>query len=897
MLRIWRTGSHIYRDELGYFLILPVPSMMDSRHSPGTPLIRVGDIYATTFLSESDLGKMSPQPGSVITVVLVSGGVYRIIGPGPDALEDISSWIDLSDFEIIDNLRSLGPRPAHPELIVEPEIKDIRAILGDAVPEGAPEREAIIAEGIGEAGKRREKENGERKRLFGLSGYGIIKRSMERLSRIAGTSPRSFSALYSLLFPGRRAMHRPGSAAGSGGRPTTIRVIKKPGIWWSALTKVLRISGLWRVFTGRQGRYLQKMIEMFEQSDLHNALRHAIPLTNAGDMIPAIPSWGLPRPRTELAIRYQRSRAASSIYTGDHLFSHLKMLYERAFERLDREGKTGEAAFVLAELVQDGARAVSYLERKGKLKEAAELAESRDLPPGLIVRQWFIAGEITRAVAIARQKGAFSDAVLLLERNHVEKARMLRLVWGKLLAQSGDYERAVNVVWPVEESRHVAGRWIEQAIHFGGTVGARMLAKRLSLMPGAFDETKKSVMELMDSENTWDADSRVAFADALSGGPPSPAARALGRVVFRALLHDRAHNKNHWTKSEFESLMSFTDDASLKSDFKAVSSISFTAGPQRLCAAKNPVEYAFADSGTMAIRDVCALSGDRLLVALGEAGVLLINSRGKTLKHFNVPASYLVISDWRNRAIAIAERGDYFRLSKICIDEYRSEFWHETRFDRFASGFDGSTWFIAVDKTLLAADVHSERFKALWRVSNLPGTIISLARSRENVSLLIRGDGENESRRYETGDSITLRMRSAVDADPDSSDGGGISPDGMVNLLYQGAAFNGAGHTFCHIREQGGRQVSRATVNMPSDSLLSVECSDTWLAVSANCADGIHVSLIDSAENRIRVNVRFPRSDGLHIRLSDNELICCDGCGRIVQLELKYGRLLRNLRL
>jgi len=56
-----------------------------------------------------------------------------------------------------------------------------------------------------------------------------------------------------------------------------------------------------------------------------------------------------------------------------------------------------EAAFVLAELLHADVEAIALLERHGRLRAAAELAEARPVPPALAVRAWLLAGDAARS--------------------------------------------------------------------------------------------------------------------------------------------------------------------------------------------------------------------------------------------------------------------------------------------------------------------------------------------------------------------------------------------------------------------------------------------------------------------------------------------------------------------
>ena len=57
--------------------------------------------------------------------------------------------------------------------------------------------------------------------------------------------------------------------------------------------------------------------------------------------------------------------------------AYLYQLYHASYKRLEAQNRIEEAAFVLAELLHANEQAVALLERHGKLKLAAELAEGR----------------------------------------------------------------------------------------------------------------------------------------------------------------------------------------------------------------------------------------------------------------------------------------------------------------------------------------------------------------------------------------------------------------------------------------------------------------------------------------------------------------------------------------
>jgi len=80
------------------------------------------------------------------------------------------------------------------------------------------------------------------------------------------------------------------------------------------------------------------------------------------------------------------------------VYGELRRLYREAFHRLESQERIEEAAYLLAEVLHAHEEAVGFLERHGRFLLAAEMAEARHLPPGLVVRQWLLAGNRERAL-------------------------------------------------------------------------------------------------------------------------------------------------------------------------------------------------------------------------------------------------------------------------------------------------------------------------------------------------------------------------------------------------------------------------------------------------------------------------------------------------------------------
>ena len=223
----------------------------------------------------------------------------------------------------------------------------------------------------------------------------------------------------------------------------------------------------------KQAQYLAKMMEKFENGDLDEALKYAVPLEDMQalkEMSEQMPFLGFLRPRDNLQINYSRQTASnSSVHLENQWFENLRQLYRQTFDRLVAQNRIEEAAFVLAELLKSNLEAVEFLEKHKKYRLGAELAESRNLAKDIIVRQWFLAGEKRRAIQLAVLHNCFEYVVTKLEQQKHPQAADLREIWAENLAESGNFQAAINTIWKLENRREIAVKWIDKVIEFGGT--------------------------------------------------------------------------------------------------------------------------------------------------------------------------------------------------------------------------------------------------------------------------------------------------------------------------------------------------------------------------------------------------------------------------------------------
>ncbi|HEU4390309.1 MAG TPA: bpX6 domain-containing protein, partial [Blastocatellia bacterium] len=739
IIALWTRGVRVYRVADGFLISLASPARVDCDQSPGAPCISVRGFLSGAPLAKDELDALEAPSGALI---IMKGG-REIVEPLTDTrLESPEQWLAVECFEVV-GLLPLGGTASGPRLAAEAVPFDARAKL-EGVPAEARELREImeaLRTRASRAGKPAQQVSGGRVRAFfarvlrEVGGYYADLLGLRASEGAASPPVRSSS---------------PGAVSG--------RRAEKQGIFFKLrmlATRLLLTSGLGNLLGRQQARYLGRLIEMFERGDLNEALKHAIPLGGSGSES-ALLALLAPRPRATLSISPAQTRATSSISVGDQLMDYLRRLYRGSFERLEAQGKIEEAAFVLAELLQANEEAVSFLERHGRLRLAAEMAEARRLPPGLVVRQWFVAGDVERAVAIARRTGAFADAVQRLAQNKPDLAKKVRLLWAGSLADAGDYASAADIVWMFPDSRHLALGWLDRSIELGGPAGARSLAKKLEAVPAEFERLRDHAVTLLEDESLDGWASRTALAEALPMRAGAPEVRAVARAAVRALVRDSAAFEGSVRQGLVKQLIEVTGDGALRADLPAV--------PNRmglsLAERTEPINITIdlADAGTLAVSDAAFLHNGRALVALGESGAKLLTRDGRTVAHFDVPAHKLVVSDNGSRAIALAPRGEQWRLSRLDLLTGSSVEWCDARIEAFAADYDGSMWFIAAGGDFYAIDVGGRRFDALWRVPEVGGSVLAVARSRSVCRFLTSGPSGQEQWVYELP-SLALRSR------------------------------------------------------------------------------------------------------------------------------------------
>ncbi|MFB7383552.1 bpX6 domain-containing protein, partial [Kitasatospora purpeofusca] len=491
VLDLWRADARLCELPDGrWLLLLPEPVRTRADLAPGLPLKRTGHGAPTG----------APGPGSrsaAVTadgrLVLTEGGatVTRVIGELP-AL-DPADWLDPSGLAL-HRPRALGAAPVPEAPPVEDSVPavarpDLRAAAG--IGPSSERARRLTAETRSARGRRArrpsDRPSGGRTGsgaawwqtarpialaprhaavvvvllmvvpllfvvLFGL---GLLKNLEVDPGGIVYASIAAALA-YGALF-GRRAA-RDGGGATTGHAATAApapaggtrapRRARRPWLGDLVARFTLRTPAA-HLLHRRHARYLHDLTRAFEQHRWDDALRDALPLADRerGDTAAGRPWFSLALPKRftgQLRPTPRRGGpTATNAISGRTVHQHLTGLYRDAAERLERQGRFDEAAFVLADLLAAPAEAVALLDRHGRLTQAAELAEGRELAAELVVRLWWRAGERARAVRTAHRRGAFATAVERLSATDPQAARELRLAWAEHSRAAGDRLGAV----------------------------------------------------------------------------------------------------------------------------------------------------------------------------------------------------------------------------------------------------------------------------------------------------------------------------------------------------------------------------------------------------------------------------------------------------------------------
>ena len=785
LVAAWRAGSRAHRFADGDLLCFAQGLEADCEALAGWPLQRVAGTLCSAAIEAADLAGR-PFADAWLAV----GGALRPLRLADAAVLDPSLWL-AADAAFVETFELRLHEAA--ATLVAPSPRELREVLGPDVPQAAsaeslqllqalkqratadvptpaqraartlpapgaapsfaftPRRLAtgaaiVLAAVLWSSGT----DAGLREFMTTLASVVVLALLLafviRRSKDAGGAGGRQVAAHGAGATPARQ---RPGDAAAgparTGGRAADLRARfekRLPERWRDWLARAAMGSGLARLLGAQHAAYLRRMLAMFDDGRIEDALRHAIPLGGAdGETLGQ--AFGRLGPRRDLALRAHRG-ASPSISFGNDFESHLRALYRRTFEKLAAAGRIDEATFVLAELLGARQEALDYLEKHGRFRQAAELAFGWDMPAAQIVRLHALAGDWRQAVRVAHRDDAFAAAITLLETRWPEAGARLHREWADALVAQGRWLEAVQAAWPLADQRSRAGEWLQLVEDAGGTLAARALALRAQCLPESLASRGASLEALRDDPAL--AAERAALAHELlrAQAPIESAARRLAAFVLGATIADQAGAQPTLDATTLQALAAFTGDAALGADLPDAGRHWPGIAAQALVRHCGQPEWPAPPAGLQAILDAVPLADGEFLVALGEAGALRLDARGRRLAHFDAPAHRLVIATDGRSALVLAARESVWRVTRLEIARGTTADLGLHEFSAFADTFDGIGWTVATGRRVQVLDTTAGLREALWQVADLPGNVvfISATRDTELLFLLDSHDGQ-----------------------------------------------------------------------------------------------------------------------------------------------------------
>ena len=722
VLRHWAPGARLHSVQEGFLLLLATPRYGQCAALDGLPLCEQAGILSSAPLA-ADERAATPPSG----LWLVRAAQAQLISLAAAPRVDPAAWLDLRAIPL--------HAPLQPPLVAVTsataavlETLPVRDIFAGALAPPSNKREAFLraVDKVQHGGPSMRR------------GAGIALAVAGVAAALLGAIPLG---LMMLLGGGKQAAAAPVESRRQQRPPSALQ--QRLAALANRLAIMTRAS---RVIGWRQAAYLRKMMHLLEQGDVREALRHAIPLDTLSPT--RRPAFGTPRPRSSLDISGP-GQASTSINLGSELEQYLRSTYRATFARLDREGKIDEATYVLAELLKCGSEAVDYLEKKGRIEQAAQLAETMELAPEIAVRLWCMAGDVERAVRLARLGQAFAAAVQLLERRRNPQAAQMRLLWAEDLALRGQLSEAAEAVWSLPQQRDKALAWLLEGERASGALGMRALLKKLALLPASLADSETAVLQLLDDDSDEGTQQRMRLGrELLALSTHSPATRRVATALIGPLLADRMAERIAFDKKSLTKLLSLSQGAVLQADMPALT-LPGVAPPQELNKRSRPLRVHLAERGLLAIHDARRLPDGHYLLALGEGGVIRIDRHGRQLAQFSVPAMRLVMADGGQRALALVQRDSMWRVSRIDLISRKVSDWIIEPLRFWADNYDGLIWNAVIDNRLVAIDTSRDQLAVIWQVADLPGRVIAFQEEGGTQTLLLASADDIQQWRYQ----------------------------------------------------------------------------------------------------------------------------------------------------
>ena len=606
--------------------------------------------------------------------------------------------------------------------------------------------------------------------------------------------------------------------------------------------------------------YISRMLSYFERGDWDKALRYAVPLDDSataisnklGDILNSL------RPRKDLSFtaKLPHRIATGTSFAGMDL---LRNVYRNAHQALLREGRIEEAAFVLAELLDDAHGAVDLLEQHGLYEKAAEIATLKGLSASLQVALWFRAGKVEQALQVARCHYVHALAITILEGRDRDAARAFRVVWAQDLARAGQFGEAVLVGWSVRPELPDYDDWLETTLRVGN-VEAFHAAALILTSPEVTRQMGLAgyLKRWLDDTSPVTVSTRRKLLNILarSGGRTSDLeiqqwAATTARRVLRQM-------NSPWPlgdRKTVDFLVTLSEDWYLKVDLPTVKD------PPKL--QLDRWHQVVEESGRLAIYDAAFLGDGRFLVALGNVGLVVLSAGGARSQQFSLPC----------HSLAVPLKGGAFLTrsgSRIgCFMDGKARPLCSAALDICADTHDGLAWLVGLGTSLYQIDLsrllsgEQSGWQALSE-TKLPNRPRQLVVGAGRLGVLL----DKVAHFYRTPEMKLENTRGLDDRAPAvlAAKSGAVLSKRMESWCYKGQALFHRGHP------------------------LGVELFENYGVFYSTSEDGFSVCIFEAANPKKQLALALPGSKTAKVRVNEDLAIISDNRGRLLIADLASQR-------
>lgn len=730
LLAAWTDGARLAKQDSRWYLVGVTPRRVDARTAPGAPLVWREGRWLSAPVSTEELAH-----AAIDSILELRGGALQVVAFGSLEAVHPASLIDVAKprVELSETLEPPARRVVARAAPQAQTLEELFAPLVSALNERPRPPDAPVAAPRPTLGARLA---GWWNRTFAstpnaAAGPGDEARAPGLLARLSNWFGGGGGSPARALPPGPPQI--PPVVPGRAALPVRVApAIPERGGFFDFVARFFRRDEAART-GGEQQRdeYLDDLRRRFSMGDLAEALRRAIPLNNQSTGAPLTGGFS-PFRRDSLSLLTPNATGGATLGMAGDQFEAMRKLYREAADQLIAKGQIEEAAFVLARLLNDATAAVALLEKHGKLELAAQVATAQHLPEVERIRLWLLAGRRDEAIRIARASESFESLVTALTPRAPHLATQLRVIWGEFLGQRQRFTEALVATAPLVVPPPEWETWRDHAVATGGAAAVTAVAADLGRFPTHTEAARTQLAEVLDAEQAL---APVAAQALLTYAPKSGG--SVHRDLWRRLMRDASEGRVV-DRSLIDRVLRASGDGTLQID--AVTS----AAPPPL-ATREALEVPAPAVASLPVLDVAPLPKGRRALALGAAGLKVVNSTGDTLRHHLVKADAMVVGPLGTTVLVLSLDGALTRVWRLDPFTFALTSWFQGTIDAFSRRSDGLCWAVGMEESLVLLDPSTAGPLEWWRVPRFAPRVIDAV--GQHVIALGSELALNESRR------------------------------------------------------------------------------------------------------------------------------------------------------